>query len=47
MSKKMCKLAKKDDLEKAAKRAKGAKYICEKCLRAAKKPDHLCKPKKC
>lgn len=47
MSKKMCKLAKKGDLKKTAELAKGAKYVCAKCLRAAKDPDNLCKPEKC
>ena len=43
---KMCKLAEKGNLKKAARLAKGARYICRKCARAAADPDALCKPEK-
>ncbi len=36
----------KDNIEKTAKRAKNARFECEKCGRQAKKKKHLCKPVK-
>ncbi len=46
MADKMCKLAEKVKIKKAAELAKGAKFICGKCLRATSDEKALCKPKK-
>jgi len=46
MATKMCKLADKGKIKKAAELAKGAKFICTKCARAAASEENLCKPKK-
>lgn len=46
MADKMCKLAEKGKIKKAAELAKGAKFICGKCLRATSDEKALCKPKK-
>ena len=46
MARKMCKLAEKGKIKKAAELAKGAKFICTKCARAAADKEHLCKPQK-
>lgn len=43
---KMCKLASKGKIGKAAKLAKGAKFICKKCARATADKDNLCSPEK-
>ena len=40
------KLAAKGKIDKAAKLAKGAKFICRKCARAAASEEHLCAPQK-
>jgi hypothetical protein len=46
MAKKMCKLAEKGKIKKAAGLAKDAKFICTKCCRVAADKQHLCKPQK-
>jgi len=46
MAKTMCELAKEGEITKAAKRARGARFICGKCARAAADAKHLCKPQK-
>lgn len=40
----MCRLARKGKVEKAGELAKGAKYICGNCFRAAADEANLCKP---
>ena len=44
--KRLCKLASSGKIDKIAKLAKGANYICTKCGRAAAKAENLCKPQK-
>jgi len=48
MAKTLCKMTKtlNDDFEAYAELAKGAKFVCEKCGRAAAKKKNLCKPGK-
>ncbi len=50
MSKKLCKLAKKempsDDCQKYLNCILPAKFLCTKCGRVARKKDFLCKPEK-
>lgn len=46
MAKKMCELARKGKIGKAAERARDARFLCTKCARAAADERHLCKPKK-
>jgi hypothetical protein len=50
MSKKLCKLAKKempaDDHDKFLSYVLPAKYVCERCGRVARKKDYLCYAKK-
>ena len=43
---KLCKLVDKGKMNKVAKLAKGANYICGKCGRAAADEANLCKPVK-
>jgi hypothetical protein len=43
MAKKLCKLAKKDKLEKIAEAAREGTYICKKCGRTASDKKYLCK----
>ena len=40
----MCKLIKREDLEKIRRLVKGAEYFCKKCGRAAHDKDNLCDP---
>ena len=40
----LCDLVAKRQMDKAAGLAKGAKYICHICGRAAAKPGNLCEP---
>lgn len=42
MAKKLCKLAKKDDLAKIAQRAREGTFICSKCGRTASEKKYLC-----
>ena len=42
MAKKLCKLAKKDKLDKIAEAARTGEYICKKCARTASDKKHLC-----
>ena len=42
----LCSLAEKGEMKAVAQLAKGAKFLCEKCGRAAAKADNLCKPVK-
>lgn len=46
MAKKMCELARKGRIKKAAKLARGARFLCTKCARAAADAEHLCKAQK-
>lgn len=43
MAKKLCKLAKRDDLKAIAESAREGKYICRKCGRTASDRAYLCK----
>ncbi|MFC1714584.1 hypothetical protein ACFL6S_13035 [Candidatus Poribacteria bacterium] len=43
-SKSLCKLVSKGKMDQVAKLAKGAKYICLSCGRAAADNANLCKP---
>lgn len=40
----MCELASKKRMDKMADLAKGAKYLCHFCGRAAAKAENLCEP---
>jgi hypothetical protein len=40
----LCELTAKREMSKVAKFAKGARYMCHICGRAAAKADHLCEP---
>lgn len=40
----LCKLVKREDLEKVKKLVKDAEYFCKKCGRAAHSKDNLCDP---
>lgn len=40
----LCKLVKRDDLDKVKKLVKDAAYFCKKCGRAARDKEHLCDP---
>ena len=42
----LCSLVSKGEMKAVAQLAKGAKFICTKCGRAAAKADNLCKPEK-
>lgn len=42
--KKLCKLAKNDDIDALAALARGAKYICRKCGRVSSQKGNVCKP---
>jgi hypothetical protein len=42
MAKKLCKLAKKDDLKAIAEAAQEGTYICTKCARTASDKKSLC-----
>lgn len=42
MAKKLCKLAKKDDLKAIAEAAREGLYICKKCGRTASDEKYLC-----
>ena len=50
MSKKLCKLAKKEmpdeDRDTFLSYVLPAKYLCKKCGRVARKKDYLCRPEK-
>jgi len=40
----LCELVSKRRMKKVASLAKGAKYVCHICGRAAAKPSNLCEP---
>ena len=40
----LCKLAKKGRIKKIGELAKGARFVCAKCGRAAARAGNLCKP---
>ena len=48
MAKTLCKMTKtlSDDFAAYAELVKGAKFVCERCGRAAVKKKSLCKPRK-
>jgi hypothetical protein len=46
MAMKMCKLASKGKVTRAAELARDARFICNRCVRAAADKGHLCKPRK-
>ena len=40
----LCKLVKRDEFEQVRKLVRDAEFFCEKCGRAARERDNLCKP---
>jgi len=46
MARKMCKLAEKGRIKKAAELARDARFMCGKCARVAADEKHLYKPQK-
>jgi hypothetical protein len=40
----LCKLVKRDEMERVRELVKGAAFFCTKCGRAAREKDNLCDP---